>query len=57
MLSIHKFYVKPILNPGKGYVTNYLQCLNTDASCKLEAGITVQAASCKLLTKMAAGNN
>lgn len=55
MLSIHKFYAKAILNPGKGYVTNYLQCLSVDASCKLEAGIAV--ASCKLLTKMAAGNN
>lgn len=44
MLSIYKFYVKPILNPSKGYVMNYLQYLSADASCKLEAGIVV--ASC-----------
>lgn len=60
MLSMYKFYVKPVLNQGKDYAMHRLQCLNAGASCKLKAGIAVASwklLRCKLLTKIAAGNS
>jgi len=37
MLNVYKFYVKPILNQGKGHAMNCLWRFNAGASCKLKA--------------------